>query len=310
MPAIQHTHLHFDYCTAGLKPRTNPKSTHSACTSMHISILIIAPFHAKATTATASIALPTPPDRSADARSPQKPSQQFPSHRRRSGPLISQPFSFTRTIATIPIAPSAPSKPTASSNQERRASARRGNETRLQWREFFPERVRSRTTGGLRPPLLAVLRCEHLPTKLRLVRYTNARFRRAAGVSPPWCNVPTMCRENRRLSGDWRSEQQERRVSARRGNETHLQWREFFPERVRSRTTGGLRPRSWLHVRMSLQIRASHQRVRCSSHGGLTPPRSWLHLRLLLQICVSHRRACQCFPRLAYVSRSWWMAMR
>jgi hypothetical protein len=64
--------------------------------SMHIFILIIAPFHAKATTATASIALPTPPDRSADARSPQKPSQQFPSHRRRSGPLISQPFSFTK----------------------------------------------------------------------------------------------------------------------------------------------------------------------------------------------------------------------
>jgi hypothetical protein len=51
-----------------------------------------------------------------------------------------------------------------------------------------------------------------------------------------------MCRENRRLLGDQRSEHQERRASARRGNETHLQWREFFPERVRSRTTGGLRP--------------------------------------------------------------------
>jgi hypothetical protein len=168
--------------------------------------------------------------------------------------------------------------PTGSrTQQEWRASARRANETHLQWRAFFPERVRSRSTGGLRPPLLVVLqsghlsaklqlvRCTnarfrraagvsppwernasamarvfpgasmfaqhgglrppllavlqggHLPTKLRLVRCTNARFRRAAGVSPPWCNVPTMCRENRTLSGDWRGELQERRVSGRRG---------------------------------------------------------------------------------------------
>jgi hypothetical protein len=32
------------------------------------------------------------------------------------------------------------------------------------------------TTGGLRPPLLVVLRCGHLPVKLRLVRYTNSRL--------------------------------------------------------------------------------------------------------------------------------------
>jgi hypothetical protein len=34
---------------------------------------------------------------------------------------------------------------------------------------------------------------------------------------------------------------------------------------------GAYAPRSWLHVRMSLQIRASRQRVRIFSHGWLTP---------------------------------------
>jgi hypothetical protein len=40
--------------------------------------------------------------------------------------------------------------------------------------------------GAYAPPLLVVLRCGRLPAKLRLVRYTNARSTRAAGVSPPW----------------------------------------------------------------------------------------------------------------------------
>jgi hypothetical protein len=57
-------------------------------------------------------------------------------------------------------------------------------------RAFVAERGCSHATGGLRPPLLVVLRCGHLPAKLRLVRYTNARFPGAAGVSPPWYQKP------------------------------------------------------------------------------------------------------------------------
>jgi hypothetical protein len=82
--------------------------------------------------------------------------------------------------------------------------------------------------------------------------------------------------------------------------ESHRQHRTLLAERGCSHTTGGLRPpllvacadviadirfaptstllfprgayapRSWLHVRMSLQIRASRQRVRIFSHGWLT----------------------------------------
>jgi hypothetical protein len=94
-------------------------------------------------------------------------------------------------------------------HQERRASARRANETNLQWREFFPERVRSRTTGGLRPPLLAA--CADVIADIRFAPTSTLLFPRLTYA-----------------------------------------------------------PRSWLHVRMSLQIRASRQRVRIFSHGWLT----------------------------------------
>jgi hypothetical protein len=84
-------------------------------------------------------------------------------------------------------------------------------------------------TGGLRPPLLEwFYSARSLPAKLRLVRCTNARL-------------------------------QERRASARRGNETHLQWRGFLfrNEYVRAPRLA-YASRSWLqHVRVSLQICAS-----------------------------------------------------
>jgi hypothetical protein len=72
-----------------------------------------------------------------------------------------------------------------------------------------------RRHGGLTPPAL-VLQCERLPAKQRFLQCTNARS-------------------------------QERRASARRGNETHLQWRASFPGRVRSPTTAGLRQPLLLH---------------------------------------------------------------
>jgi hypothetical protein len=159
--------------------------------------------------------------------------------------------------------------PTGSrTHQERRASARRGNETHLQWREFFPERVRSRSTGGLRPPLLAA--CADVIADTRFAPTGTLILPRGAYASRSWLHDATLTaksdivdghthtHEERRASARrgngvelWMVNRnsptgsrthQERRASARRGNETHLQWREFFPERVRSRSTGGLRP--------------------------------------------------------------------
>jgi hypothetical protein len=163
--------------------------------------------------------------------------------------------------------------PTAGrAHQERRASARRGaGIAPATLNTCFAERGCDHTTGGLRPPLLVVLQYGHSPAKLRLVRCTNARLqerrasaRRGAGnnrravriedcpatgepaIKSGGCHPavgnsvePWMANRNSPTAG---RAHQERRASARRGNETHLQWREFFPERVRSRTTGGLRP--------------------------------------------------------------------
>jgi hypothetical protein len=97
-----------------------------------------------------------------------------------------------------------------------------------------------RRHGGLTPPAL-VLQCERLPAKERFLQCTNAHF-------------------------------QERRASARRGNETHLQWRASFPRRVRSPTTAGSRQPLLLHGAGRLKnndIRGAQTHVRKS--GGRQP---------------------------------------
>jgi hypothetical protein len=87
--------------------------------------------------------------------------------------------------------------------------------------------------------------------------------------------------------------------------ESHRQHRTPLAKRGCSHATGGLRPPL---LAACADVIAD---IRFAPTSTLLFPRlahasrSWLHLRLLLQICVSHRRACQCFPRLAYVSRSW-----
>jgi hypothetical protein len=162
--------------------------------------------------------------------------------------------------------------------QERRASARRGTGIAPATpNTSLPNEDAHMPRGAYAPPLLAVLQCGDLLAELRLLRCTNAGLqerrasaRRGNGVEPWMVNrKPTSGRA-----------QQERRASARRGNETHLQWREFFPERVRSRTTGGLRPPLLVAC---ADVIADVRFAPTSTH---------------------------LFPRLAYVSRSWWMAMR
>ncbi len=154
---------------------------------MHISILIIAPFHAKATIATASIALPTSPDRSPDARSPQK------------------------TIATVSIAP---------------APFRTANFSAFLLRKKPSQQFRSHHHLRPNPPQAAI----------------KSGGRQPAVGTKRICNGASFSRS----------------------------------EYVRA-PRGAYAPRSWLHVRMSLQIRASRQRVRIFSHGWLTSaaPGGW-----------------------------------
>jgi hypothetical protein len=98
----------------------------------------------------------------------------------------------------------------------------------------FPE------SGGCQPAV--VCKTDPAPRESSAVQQLAKRLPKPAGVSPPW-------------------------YGNRTGNTEH-----FLPNEDATMPRGAYAPRSWLHVRMSLQIRASHQRVRCSSHGGLTPP--------------------------------------
>jgi hypothetical protein len=120
---------------------------------------------------------------------------------------------------------------------------------------FFPEGVHSRTTAGLRQPLLVhgIGRPKNNDTRgaqTHVLHERRVSARRGNGVEPSMAS--------RNSPADGRT-QQERRASARRGNETHLQWRAFFSGREYVRLPRlAYASRSWLqHVRMSLQICAS-----------------------------------------------------
>jgi hypothetical protein len=88
----------------------------------------------------------------------------------------------------------------------------------------------------------------------------------------------TLCREYHALFTDHATHKQERRASARRGNETHTQRRLAFADG--SRFVPQIRlpaprlahaSRSYLKTRMLLVICVSYLRVRYSLHGWLTP---------------------------------------
>jgi hypothetical protein len=93
-------------------------------------------------------------------------------------------------------------------------------ESRRQQRAFLAERGCSSTTGGLRPPLLVVLRCGHLPAKLRLVRYTNTRLQERRASARRGSVTGRASRTKRITFGERRPPNQERRASARRGSVT------------------------------------------------------------------------------------------
>jgi hypothetical protein len=97
------------------------------------------------------------------------------------------------------------------------------------------------STGGLRPPLLVAPTC--VVADARLCFATAFRLPRGA-YAPPLLVAPT-------------------RVVA----DARLCFATAF-----SFATGGLRPRSWLHPRVSSRMRGCALQRRFVCHGGLTPP--------------------------------------
>jgi hypothetical protein len=131
-------------------------------------------------------------------------------------------------------------------DQERRASARRGcgwaNVVRNVVEAHLQSRLRNH--GGLTPPAPA-LHGVCSPMKWRFLRYANA-FSQERRVSARRGFVIRMlgC-EDRRLCSDWRTSDQERRASARRGC-------------------------GWANVVRN--VVETHLQSRLRNHGGLTPP--------------------------------------
>jgi hypothetical protein len=126
---------------------------------------------------------------------------------------------------------------------ERRVSARRGPGIAPATARVLPDVDAPMPRGAYAPPLLVLLQCGDFPAKLRLVRCTNARL-------------------------------QERRVSARRGNETHLQWRGFLFRNEYARTPRlAYASRSWCTASVDRKITtfAVHERS-FTRAAGVSPP--------------------------------------
>jgi hypothetical protein len=181
----------------------------------------------------------------------------------------------------------------------------------------LPGTIVSRTT--------LVLQCERLSAKNDICDAQTHIRPRAAGVSPPWCVIRTLCGENPALFGDDRASDQERRASARRGMVMRLQrcscidhrlvasarqLRSSRCERV-SRTTGGLRPpllccdpnvfrrkNDFCDAQTQIRPRAA----------GVSPPWFGFALATRIGFCgpITFRPAQSLrVPRLAHARRPW-----
>ena len=143
------------------------------------------------------------------------------------------------------------------SNQERRASARRGR------RNTFAQ-TQAHLFG--RPPTVYV----RIAVALALNRYHGGL------TSPALVLVYGRLRAKKRFLRCANAHSQERRASARRGSVTHLQWRLIFTGCLRSDRTSGSRPTTGLHeplLTTRVLRRKAHSPASASilNHGWLTP---------------------------------------
>jgi hypothetical protein len=180
--------------------------------------------------------------------------------------------------------------------------------------------------GAYAPPLLVVLRCGHLPVKLRLVRYTNARLqerrpsaRRGSATAPAMAirfrRVITFGTHDRMVHHGWLT-----RIApgAALGGRMRIvaNVRRRFARAIPFTTTAGLRKPLLLPLLMdaceSLRLRGSlfARANRFTATAGLRQPlppgaargAPWMNMREWLRMCGSVS-AGQCVFCLAGFSR-------
>jgi hypothetical protein len=145
--------------------------------------------------------------------------------------------------------------------------------------------------GWLTPAALGVRRS---PVKSARYAMHTRPSAGAAGVSPPWGTIRTRCCESRAMFGDWRTHNQERRASARRG---------VRYERVAARVehcsaigehtsrSGGRQP-AVCSVRRTMSAVSRRSLASAFPNPRLAhASRSWSQTRMLVPVCVSYRRA-------------------
>jgi hypothetical protein len=172
--------------------------------------------------------------------------------------------------------------------------------------------------GAYAPPLV-VQRCGHLPTKLRLVRYTNARLQERRASARRGSVTHRACRVQRTMFGEHRLPNQERRTVSPPwfGNVTFLRTgsADRQPHPYVRLGAAGVTPPGYGNV-SRLQSAAKNVRrtpTAASRAAGVSPPwfgsRTGNGDRLSWSDFVHHSRSCGT-PRLAHAScsrrRSWW----
>jgi hypothetical protein len=164
---------------------------------------------------------------------------------------------------------SATSEASIKSGGRQPAVVRESHRQHLQWREFFPERVRSRTTGGLRPPLLAA--CADVIADTRFAPTGTLILPRLAYASRSWLHDATLTAKSDIVDGHTHTHE-ERRVSARRGNGVEP-WMVNRNSPTGSRTHQERRASGRRGERnASAMARVFPGASTFAQHGGLTPP--------------------------------------
>jgi hypothetical protein len=189
------------------------------------------------------------------------------------------------------------------------------------WCAFHTREHATHPTAGSRQPLL--LRDADSVKSARYAMHTRTSAR-AAGVSPPWGTIRTRCCESRAMFGDWRTHNQERRASARRGVryehvaatveqclatgehttksgarqpavvcDTNALLRELTVRQSANTHPGaaGVSPPCARSVERCLRFVADHLQARSPTHGWLTPA------------ALGRRRGCFC--RCAFHTRDY-----
>ncbi len=176
------------------------------------------------------------------------------------------------------------------------------------WCAFHTRDYATHPTAGSRQPLL--LRDADSAKSARYAMHTRTSAG-AAGVSPPWGTIRTRCCESRAMFGDWRTHNQERRASARRGIEKRVATATVFCGLIIFAPRGRLAHHGWLTPAALGRRRGCFCRCAFHTRDYAAHPTAGSRQPLLVADADAFAgvrfvpASALLIPRLAHASRSW-----